>query len=84
MSGMVEQAARAMAEAEGEFSNGSFAGEFTRTHWMRRARLAIAAIREPTEAMLAATAVNAQVANDLPDLAPKLDWQTMIDEALKE
>jgi len=45
--------------------------------WLERARIAIAALREPTEAMVAA-------ANQLNHPRDVEVWRAMIDEALKE
>ncbi len=81
---MVELVARAMAEAEGDGWNRIW------PHWMARARVAIGAMREPTEAMIR---VGEPVVYDCYSLEPGegLDenpavptWEAMIDAALEE
>jgi hypothetical protein len=74
MSEMVERVARAIAKRQGEIMLG--ADPATQTADPRAlARAAIAAMREPTEAMKAVTSENTWHAVQ--------DWQAMIDEALK-
>ena len=48
---MIAKVALAMAQNEGDASGGEFAGAATSRLWIGRAKVAIAAMREPTEEM---------------------------------
>ena len=69
MSEMIERVARALYEADGDDT----------INWPKLARAAIAAMREPTEAMLMESSCNAVETERLVR-----DWQAMIDAALEE
>ena len=74
MSEMVERVAKAMVDEDGDYT--------VRDHHRRRARAAIAAMREPTQRML-------EVGRRGPNREYMWDhdalvaWQDMVDEALK-
>jgi hypothetical protein len=72
MSEMVERVAKAIADADGDYT--------AMDHHRGRARAAIAAMREPTREM-----IDAAYKRDYYDngLSPEVAWQTMIDETLK-
>jgi len=81
MSEMVERVARAIAdEMVGDWDRipERSAGEASREDLRVAARLAIEAMRDPTDAMLAACRWH------IFEDASKQDWQTMIDAALAE
>jgi hypothetical protein len=67
--GMIERVARAIAKSQGSNPRWNHEG------WLRDARAAIEAMREPTKAML-------EVGPPFPYMDEYV-WQTMIDEALK-
>jgi hypothetical protein len=76
MSDMVERVARALYEARGGVW-GEFRSEEGRASWIGVARVAIEAMREPTEPMRVA-------ANAVSNLHETLEaWDDMIDAALK-
>lgn len=81
MNEMVDRVARAMHGADGIKSFASFDDESAGNQWDYRsmARAAIAAMREPTEAMMQAAHI---IIGDLAD--QKRSWQYAIDAALKE
>lgn len=81
MSEMVERVARAIAEEinGGKFDDARWYNDDQRDVHRRRARAAIEAMREPTEAMLTA-GDSAMIRKD--DAAADA-WQAMVDEALK-
>ncbi len=82
---MVERVAKAMAES-GRIDDGERASETTDDGWERLARAAIAAMREPTPAMIEAAiktwdqyaAGHRLLGSDVEDI-----WQAMIDKALE-
>jgi hypothetical protein len=80
MSEMLERVALALLEAD--IGPGGWPETWVnREIWYRRARAAIAAMREPTLAMLLAT-------EDCPGIGDerggvRAEWEAMIDEALK-
>lgn len=84
MTDVIERVARAIAETGngGDWDSRSFYQEEHKEFHRKRARAAIEAMREPTEAMIDAV--------DLPGLAgdPEIviakAWRAMIDAALKE
>ena len=73
MSEMTERAARAMADEQGMGWERMF--EPTRAMWRNLAKVAIEAMREPTEAMTDFA--------DFPSDEAKATWQAMIDRALR-
>jgi hypothetical protein len=87
---MIERVARALFAVENSFPGActwedECAGETSvglREYWIRSARAAIAALREPTEAMIAAG--DDAPPNDLfaSEKASRLRYQAMIDAAL--
>ena len=90
MSEMVERVARAMFARENRARDGwtwerEIENVDLRTYWLDSARAAIAALREPTEAMLMAAREDsgAYTSNAEQDCEPYLEaWQEMIDAAL--
>ena len=82
MTGMIERMAKALYHNQWldgvnhpawEHAEG---GGQERDFWLNQARIALAAMREPTEAMLEAPVAREQDARDV--------WKHMIDAALKE
>lgn len=83
MSEMVERVAAAMVDADFDVDSWRHVDENMKDRLRAMARAAIAAMREPTEAMVASgLAENGRGAGTYEDYT--LDaWQAMIDEALK-
>lgn len=82
MSEMIERVARAICRA-GICGPRDHLNEQEDRNWRKfelEARAAIAAMREPTEAMI--TAADVEVHSDF--LPPHMTWERMIDAALKE
>lgn len=87
MNEMVERIARAMAEEEHpatdwELIDEPYTGDrgaLFRDYWRRIARAAIAAMREPTEAMVQAARASAPYDRDVTET-----WPLMINAALSE
>lgn len=81
MTEMVERVARALAS-----QRANPYGDWK--PWVKFARAAIAAMREPTEAMVNAAYDSFDwgppMVGPRDDAMPKPVWQTMIDEAMKE
>lgn len=76
----LEEVARAICEADNHaWPEDDYNGRFQRRAFLKQARAAIAAMREPTEAMTYA----GDDAADQPFRLAKHVWTTMIDEALK-
>lgn len=83
----LEEVARAICEADNHaWPEDDYNGRFQRRAFLKQARAAIAAMREPTEAMLMAAREygGAFTSNVKQDCEPYLEaWQEMVDEALK-
>ena len=71
---MIKRVARAIAEQ----NHGS-----TWDEWIIEARVAIEAMREPTDAMVNGRRITRECNSDAALWAPHI-WRSMIDEALKE
>ena len=79
MSEMVERVAKELARVRQAANWGELA-EKGREFWRKDARAAIAAMREPTEAMLSPPVAQRSW---WEDMTPLTVWQAMIDEALE-
>jgi hypothetical protein len=86
MSEMIERVAKALFEfVEYDGSMGNFNPQYFETipeshrdFWLRKAKIAIWAMREPTEAM-----VRSVESHILSACSPEAIWRAMVDEALK-
>ena len=84
MSEMVERVARALFTAEHPF--GTWSTGRNQAAWLRRAKMAIAAMREPTPAMTLVGSTTSEAYEDggvEHDLTVTPIWQSMVDEALR-
>jgi hypothetical protein len=80
MNEMIERVARALCLRRGKIDGESDLGDYVERHWSchtEEARDAIAAMREPTEAMV-------EAAGDAKNSDWDEIWHPMIDAALKE
>ncbi len=87
MSEMVERVAMAIERThhddDASFEEAWADHDVVRHNRLLEARAAIAAMREPTEAMITEAMIVADVWDD-PDMVVAFAWRAMIDEALKE
>lgn len=85
----LERAARALCRAQGlpeDYTGQGTCGDPSWKFKVEQARAVIMAIREPSEAMLAATRKFAQAseAHAYTDMRAKSEWRAMIDATLAE